>query len=198
MTQIPDTRASLLLQIQNPHNRAAWAEFVAIYRPVIYRMARHRGFQDADAQDVVQRVLMRVNRSIDDWDPDRDERFRSWLRTVTRNAIIDAVRADRPDRGRGGSSVIQRLNSRPAKSTAKEIQYEYRRELFRRAAKDIECEFESDTWDAFRSTMVDREPIGEAADRLQKSIAAVYAARSRVMQRLKERVREMEEIESQD
>ena len=192
MTRIPDTRASLLMRIQDPDNTAAWMEFVAIYRPVIYRMARHRGFQDADAQDVVQQVLIRVNKSIDDWNPDLDSRFRSWLRTVTRNTIVDVIRTKRPDRGKGGSSVVRRMNAEPAKSTAEEIEHEYRRELFRRAANDIKHEFETQTWDAFQATMIDREPVPATAARLNKSIAAIYAARSRIMQRLKQRIKELD------
>lgn len=193
MSRIPDTRASLLMRIQNPDNRAAWAEFVEIYRPVIYRMARHRGFQDADAQDVVQQVLVRVNSSINDWDPGRDARFRSWLRTVTRNTIVDVIRMKRPDNGIGGSSVIRRLNAAPQKSAIEEVEHEYRRELFRKAAAEIENEFEKGTWAAFRSTMIERESVPGAASRLNKTIAAVYAARSRIMQRLKQRVKELED-----
>ena len=38
MTEFPDTQSLLLVNIQSLENREAWAEFVQIYRPVIYRM----------------------------------------------------------------------------------------------------------------------------------------------------------------
>jgi uncharacterized protein (TIGR03067 family) len=49
-SQFPETHASLLLQLQNSGNQEAWLEFVSIYRPIIYRLARRRGLQDADSQ----------------------------------------------------------------------------------------------------------------------------------------------------
>ncbi len=52
MTESPETQSLLLANIQSLENREAWSEFVPIYRPVIYRMARRRGMQDADAQDL--------------------------------------------------------------------------------------------------------------------------------------------------
>jgi hypothetical protein len=56
VTEFPDTRESLLVQVRSAANREAWDEFVLVYRPVIYRLARNRGMQDADAQDLAQRV----------------------------------------------------------------------------------------------------------------------------------------------
>lgn len=48
-------------------DREAWEEFVLIYQPVIYQMARRQGMQDSDAQDLVQTVLMRVAGATDRW-----------------------------------------------------------------------------------------------------------------------------------
>ena len=52
MTQFPETRESLLLQVKDPRDRDAWERFERVYRPVIYRLARQRAMQDADAQDL--------------------------------------------------------------------------------------------------------------------------------------------------
>ena len=57
MSRFPETRDSLLVQVKDPENREAWEEFAQIYRPVIYRTAVARGFQDADAHDLAQQVL---------------------------------------------------------------------------------------------------------------------------------------------
>jgi hypothetical protein len=42
MTEFPETRSTLLVSLKTPENREAWEEFVVIYRPLIYRMARLR------------------------------------------------------------------------------------------------------------------------------------------------------------
>ena len=60
MCEFPETRDSLLVQVQDPANREAWELFARIYRPVIVRIARARGLQLADAQDLSQQVLMAV------------------------------------------------------------------------------------------------------------------------------------------
>ncbi|MCP4174110.1 MAG: hypothetical protein GY758_25440 [Fuerstiella sp.] len=60
MNRIPDTRASLLIRVKDPFDCDAWLGFSDIYRPVIYRMARRRGLQNADARDRTQKVLTSV------------------------------------------------------------------------------------------------------------------------------------------
>ena len=56
----PTTRASLVLRLRDPEDGAAWAEFVEIYEPLIYRLAARKGFQHADAQDLLQDVLVAI------------------------------------------------------------------------------------------------------------------------------------------
>ncbi|MEO2016661.1 MAG: sigma-70 family RNA polymerase sigma factor [Fuerstiella sp.] len=195
MNGIPDTQASLLIRVKDPLDRDAWLDFYELYRPVIYRMARRRGLQDADAQDLTQRVLTSVAAKVGDWqyDPERG-RFRTWLSTVTRNAIIDHLRKVKPDVARGGSSLIQQLNRLPAsdEATHDEIQREQKRQLFRRVAEEIRPEFGETTWMAFWLTSVELAAVTDVADRLKRSIGSIYAVRSRVMRRLRERVSELE------
>lgn len=56
-SESPETRESLLIRVRDLQDRDAWDQFVQIYRPVVYRLARNRGLQDADAQDLAQKVL---------------------------------------------------------------------------------------------------------------------------------------------
>ena len=60
MQELPETRDSLLVRMRDPRDGQAWAEFVQIYEPVVYRLARGQGLQDADARDLTQQVLMAV------------------------------------------------------------------------------------------------------------------------------------------
>jgi RNA polymerase sigma-70 factor, ECF subfamily len=53
MSEFPETSHSLIFRVKNPADGAAWTEFLGIYQPVVCRMARRRGLQDADAQDVL-------------------------------------------------------------------------------------------------------------------------------------------------
>ncbi len=58
MSDWPDTNPSLILQIKDPQNAAAWNQLMAIYRPVIYRLARRKGLLHEDAEDLVQGVFI--------------------------------------------------------------------------------------------------------------------------------------------
>ncbi len=189
----PDTRDSLLLRIQDPSDRDAWTEFSTIYSPVTYRIARLHGLQDADAQDLAQRALMSVAEAIGRWESDPDRaKFRTWLSRVIRNAIIDALRGKRPDAAVGGSSLIDKLSQQPSKDFDEQFDRQSRREIFRRAARSIRCEFEPSTWNAFWLTTVDGMSPVDVAKQLTKTVGSVYTARSRVMARLRQKVREYE------
>lgn len=199
MTEFPETRDSLLVQVRDPQNARAWELFTRIYRPVIYRLARRRGLQDADAVDLTQQVLMAVASTIDRWESqDHTVRFRHWLRRVTKNAIINALSRSPRDRAAGGSSVQALLESapQPDDETEQEVETEYRRELYLQAASIVRRDVQPETWQAFESTVIDGQNIEHTASQLDKSVGTIYAARSRVMRRLREAVRELEELDS--
>ena len=196
MTEFPQTRFSLIAQVQSPEDREAWDQFVLIYRPVIYRMARRRGMQDADAQDLVQTVFMRLAASIQRWEKtDPETKFRHWLRRVARNAIVSAFSRQPKDAAAGGSEMLNLLAEQPEieKDVEQELATEAMREQYLRAAAVAKTDVDPDTWRAFELTVVRGQSCDEAAALLGKSVGAVYAARSRVMRRLREQVQRMQE-----
>lgn len=201
MTQFPETRESLIVQIKDPSNRDAWGKFVDLYRPVIHRIALARGLQDADAQDLTQHVLMAVAASIGRWEKSTEStRFRHWLRRVTRNAILNAISRRPPDQATGTSSyqnIVAEIPERTDHSLDDEteslIELEYRRELYLRAAAFVRTDVDPITWQAFERTVIGGISNAQAAQELSKSIGTIYAARSRVMKRLRTAIAEIEE-----
>ncbi len=105
LNQIPETRDSLLVRLADAADHEAWCRFAAIYRPLVYRIARRQGLQDADAQDLTQRVLLSVSRAIEGWQTQpKRAKFRTWLHTVAKNAVIDQLRAANLVVGEGGTT----------------------------------------------------------------------------------------------
>ncbi len=194
MRNAPDTRASLLLRLQQPDDERAWQEFVEIYQPLIERLATRYGLQSADAQDISQEVLARVAKAIPEWehDPARGS-FRGWLTRVTRNLTIEQfrTRARRPLTNPESGQLEQ--FHRDADSI---FQLEQQRELFGWAARKAREQFVPATWQAFWLTAVEQQSPSEVAEQLGLSTGAVYIARSRVMARLRELI-EQTEFESQ-
>lgn len=201
MTQFPETRESLIVQIKDPSNRHAWGKFVDLYRPVIHRIALARGLQDADAQDLTQHVFMAVAASIGRWEKSTEStRFRHWLRRVTRNAILNAISRRPPDQATGTSSyqnivaeIPERTDHALDDETESLIELEYRRELYLRAAAFVRTDVDPITWQAFERTVIGGISNAQAAQELSKSIGTIYAARSRVMKRLRTAIAEIEE-----
>jgi RNA polymerase sigma factor (sigma-70 family) len=191
----PTTRRSLVLRLRNREDEAAWSEFVEIYEPLIYRLLRHKGIQDADARDLCQEVFRAVASAIERWDPDPARgSFRGWLFRITRNLMINFLVAQRrAPRGTGSTSVQELLEAQPADDAAAEEEFasEFRRRAFRWAAGQVQREFTEATWQAFWKTGVDNRPIAEVARELGLSVGAVYIARSRVLARLRDRVEQL-------
>ncbi len=193
----PTTRHSLVLRLRNLDDEAAWQEFLGIYEPLIYGLARRKGLQDADARDLCQEVFRAVAGAIERWDPDPAKgKFRAWLFRIARNLLVNFfVDQRRHARGTGSTSVQDLLEACPAGDSQTEAEFdaEFKRQVFRWAADQVRCEFADSTWKAFWTSGVENRPIRQVAQELGLSTGAVYIARSRVLARLRQRVEELSE-----
>lgn len=191
MQSTPETRASLLIRVRDRADQTAWQEFVEIYRPVILRLARQKGMQDADAEDVAQEVLVAVAKAVEQREHDpRRARFRTWLNRVAYNAILNALTRGLPDRGSGDSARLMLLSQHASRTgpDSRLLRLEHRREVFRWAAMRVRREFHQATWDAFWLTAVEGRAVEAVAEQLARNPGAIYAARSRVIRRIQEEV----------
>src|SRR5262249_21907897 len=96
------TPVSLLHRLRQGAAPLDWQRFVQLYTPLLFRLARGAGAQDADAADLVQEVLTLLWRKLPTFDYDGSRSFRGWLRTVLLNKWRDvcrhrAARPDQPD-----------------------------------------------------------------------------------------------------
>ena len=191
---IPETRPSLILRIRDSEDREAWDEFVAIYQPVIFQLAKYHGMQSADAEDLTQQVLMAVSRAIASFKPDHSQaRFRTWLKTIARRAIINALTRGPLDRGSGNEEMTGLLEALPTdQAETRELVMEYRKQVFYCAADRVRNEFQTQTWKAFWMSCVEDRSVVDVADALGVSRGSIYTSRSRVMKRLQEVVQELD------
>ena len=196
----PETNESLILRVKDPADAAAWSDFLAIYRPVVVRIACGRGLQHADADDLAQQVFLSVAKAIEQWQPDSNgPPFRAWLARITRNAIINALTRPKPDVAGGSTSVHAMLRELPDRDgeTTQLLVEESRREAMRWAAGEIRNEFTEVNLGHVLEDIDRREECGGGCFHSTKNAGAVYMARFRVMQRLKEKLLEVSEVWSE-
>jgi RNA polymerase sigma-70 factor (ECF subfamily) len=191
----PETRASLLLRIQDPEDVEAWIEFQDIYRPLVYRLGRSRGLQDADAHELAQDVMIAVAGAIERWEPDRQRsRFRTWLYRVARNTLINQLaQQNRREQATGNTDVQRLLLQVTARDDGQtlELQQDLRRQTFLWAAAQARRSCKPATWEAFWQTCVEGRTVAEVASQLKMTPGAVYVCRSRVMAKLRQLVEQV-------
>jgi RNA polymerase sigma-70 factor (ECF subfamily) len=189
MEMPPDTNDSLIARVKDPADEAAWVEFLAIYQPVVQRMARNRGLQAADADDLAQTVFLLLSSAINDWTPKPEgPPFRAWLFTITRNAIINALKSRQRHQAEGGTTVLELLDQVPDQASSAEFYRESQREVFRWVCAEVRPEFSPATWNIFWRTAVEETPAEQVAAEMNRKVGAIYVAKWRVLKRIKERV----------
>jgi RNA polymerase sigma-70 factor (ECF subfamily) len=176
------TSATLLDQLRQVNQPQAWARFVQLYSPLLLHWAGRQGFRGADAEDLVQEVLLKLVRELPKYERREGHPFRGWLFRVTVNQCRDfrRRRANRPLPGDEGLSGV-------CASCAPELgEAEYRCLLVRRGLELIRPEVADTTWAAFTRLALEGRPAAEVAAELHLSVNAVRLARYRVLARLRQ------------
>ena len=87
------TRKTLLVRVQDQQDEKSWEEFAAYYRKYIYMVARNMRLSHHDAEDILQRTLLKLWENLPKFKYDTSKgSFRSWLCTVIRNMVINLVK----------------------------------------------------------------------------------------------------------
>src|SRR5690349_17818612 len=111
------TRASLLGRLKNWDDKQSWEEFAQTYSRLIRGVAIQAGLTEAEAKDVEQDTLLRVAKTIHEFEsnPERGT-FKGWLLNLTRWRIADEFRKRPPgmaissgDTESGDTSTINRI-----------------------------------------------------------------------------------------
>jgi DNA-directed RNA polymerase specialized sigma24 family protein len=116
------------------------------------------------------------------------------LFTIARNQFLDLLRKKKRQPVRNGSSsILDLLERHPSPDdVSDQLAAEHRRELFRWAAARVKTTVKEATWRAFWMTSVADHSIEDAAQTLGLTVGAVYIARSRVLTRLRDEIRQLE------
>ncbi len=180
------TPVSLLEQLRRSPDEAAWTRLVHLYSPMLYRWARQIGLDESDAGDLVQDVFVVLLKELPRFKHDPARSFRAWLKTVALNRWRNQVKRRARAPVHPGVGVFADVPT-PEDSLFEEE--EYRRQLLRQALVLLRDEFQPATWKAFQEHGLNGRPAAEVAAELGTTVGAVYAAKCRVLGRLRQHLR---------
>ncbi|MCE9608321.1 MAG: sigma-70 family RNA polymerase sigma factor [Planctomycetia bacterium] len=176
------TQPTLLQKLRDPRDQVAWNKFVELYTPLLVYWGRQRGLQTEDAADLVQDVLSHLVHKLPEFEYQPHKRFRNWLATVTRNKFIDRTRK-RWEQGLGGDES----RAEPIEPELDGFdEQEYRQYLVRRALEIVRRDYQEATWQACWRSVTTDDSAAEIAQQLNLTEGAVYAAKCRILRRLRE------------
>ena len=82
-----------MLAVKNDRDRAAFARVFDFYAPRLKGFIMRTGVSSAQAEDIVQEVLLTVWRKADQFDPHRAQ-VSAWIYQIARNRQIDVLRKE--------------------------------------------------------------------------------------------------------
>lgn len=188
MPRAADSISTTLLGRVRETDPRAWNQLVALFGPLIYHWARKSNLSEADAADIVQEVFIAVHGRIGSFEREMaGGTFRGWLRQITRFKVCDCLRrqATQPIAEGGTDAHIRMEATTDVLADDSDCAGEIAG-LTQRALDMIRPDFTESTWRAFQLSALEGRPMEDVARELNLSIGAVYVARSRVRQRLRE------------
>jgi RNA polymerase sigma-70 factor (ECF subfamily) len=182
---------SLLQEARDRTNNEAWRRLVSLCKPLLYRWLRRHGIQRADADDLVQETLATLAREAPAFQPSWHPRaFHCWLYKVLNNRLRNFRRTQR---FRSICSSDSRLLDGLAdfihdcrSNLKRQVDHDHDSHVARQAMERIESEFQIKTWQAFRLVAIEGVDPKLVAVELNLSLDSVYAAKSRVLRRLRQ------------
>jgi RNA polymerase sigma-70 factor (ECF subfamily) len=184
-----ETSLSLLDRSRDNLGDGSWERLVDVYSPLLRAWLARYGVQPADADDLVQEILLTVARELPKFEHSgRTGAFRNWLRAILTHRLRDFWRSRRNRAAAaGGSSWAEQLDQlADEKSDAsREWDAQHDRHVMARLLEQVRPRFEPRTWEAFHRQVIDGERADVVAAALGLSLNSVYVARSRVLSTLR-------------
>jgi RNA polymerase sigma-70 factor, ECF subfamily len=182
------TSQGLLDRLQNDNDPRAWQSWMALYEPWLRGWLRQYALQPADVDDLLQGILAIIVEKLPLFvHSGRPGAFRGWLRSI----LVNNVRHFLRKRGRrristgGAVDLLEQLED-PASEMSQRWEREHNQLVVRRTLAAIRSEFQPRTWEVFRMLVLENLPVDEVARHCGMERNAIYAAKFRVLARLRQ------------
>lgn len=190
------TSQTLLMNLKDTRDTAAWSVLSSRYRPMIVAFARKLGLSSDAAQDAAQETLLAFLQAFraDRFDHNKG-RLRSFLFGIAHRKVIDYRRrqgreilvADKT----GATAFMAAVPS--AEEMERVWEDEWTNAVLQACLQEIAAQVKPKTLEAFRLYVLEEWPVEKVATHLDMKENAIYAAKNRVMSRIRELQPRMEE-----
>jgi RNA polymerase sigma-70 factor, ECF subfamily len=191
------TSLTLLEGLRNPEDQVAWRRFADRYQPMMLSFARRLRLDDNDALDAAQETMLAFVTAYRREAYDRGKgRLRSWLFGIAHRKIVEIHRRRRKERVLADrSDVTGFLETIESPDAAEPLwEQEWQRAVLQACLAEVGKHVDHDTLESFRLYVLEEWPAEKVAAHLGLSRNAVYINKNRVLNRLRELQRWMEEI----
>jgi len=163
----------------------AWREFDTKYRPFISNVARRMGLDEAGTADVTQDVQLQFVKRAPNFHYDPAVgRFRSYLKTATRHAVIRHLGREQRRPTPGGEAVDHAVDPDDIMSR---LEAAWESEELRDAMAGVRGSFRSEaTWRMFERHVLLQHDAEDVARDEGVTVDAVYRAKARVVDKIRQ------------
>ena len=190
------TRSSVLKAVANTENETAWARFFDLYAGFVFSIARSKGLNEEEADDVVQDVFIRLAQFLPTFEYSRTKgRFRSYLVNLVYNLIIDKWRMHQREDERMKAYKDEVVNMPSADKDFAER--EWQAAAMEGALRRIKSEVRPEHYAAFVASAIEGQDTETVMRLYNLSRDNLYQIRKRLTVKLQETVSEvLAEMES--
>ncbi|MCB9857490.1 MAG: sigma-70 family RNA polymerase sigma factor [Phycisphaerales bacterium] len=190
------TTSTVLHDLRDFENRAAWDHFVLRFRLPVLNFARSVGLSEGDAEDVAQETLITFAELFREgrYDPQRG-RLSKWLFGIAHRTALNHRRMTgrRAAVVSSGKSMTEDVAVGDA-SAAETWDREWAQALLEQCIERVRREVEPTTYRAFDLVVRENRPAAEVAEILGVNIKLVYNAKHRILRRIRELRESIEQI----
>ena len=185
------TRSSVIRAVANTENEAAWQRFFDLYAGFVFSIARSKGLNDTDADDIVQMVFSDLARNLPSFKYDREKgRFRLYLAALVKWRVIDRLKAVRRDADLKADFMEE------AKSAATTEDEDFEEREWQSAAMEetlrrIKPEVRPEHYAAFVASAVEGQDTDVVTKLYGISRDSLYQIRKRLTVKLREKLAEV-------
>lgn len=185
------TRSSVIRAVANTENEAAWQRFFDLYAGFVFSIARSKGLNDTDADDIVQMVFSNLVRNLPSFKYDREKgRFRPYLAALVKWRVIDRLKAVRRDADLKADFMEE------AKSAATTEDEDFEEREWQSAAMEetlrrIKPEVRPEHYAAFVASAVEGQDTDVVTKLYGISRDSLYQIRKRLTVKLREKLAEV-------